>query len=387
MTIDAPSTRPADRDGDTTPQRTVRVGVVGLGKMGLSHLSMINAHPDVRVEAVVDSAGYLLDVLSKYTGMATFGSIDAMLAGTTVDAVVVATPTRLHTPMVRSLLDAGVDVFCEKPLSLSAADSEELTALAAAKGRVTQVGYHNRFVGAFREVKRLLDLGAIGRVTHLQAEAYGPVVLRGKGGTWRSDRNEGGGALYDYAAHPLDLMSWYAGEIEGVGGTVLESVFSASTEDQVYGTLYFADGVSGQLSVDWSDESFRKMTTQLTITGTAGRIHADRQECQVYLRDTAPEVPGYTRGWNVRYTTELTDPVWFYLRGEEYSAQLDYFVQSVLTRRTDGLNSFASARATDRALALLTADASAPRITAGDGSRPAPASPPARRPRFTWRRR
>ncbi|ANF31684.1 hypothetical protein A0130_08380 [Leifsonia xyli] len=193
MTIDAPSTRPADDTTADAPARTVRVGVIGLGKMGLSHLSMINAHPDVEVVAVVDAAGYMLDVLSKYTGLPGFGSIDAMLAGSDVDAVVVATPTKLHAPMVRALLEAGVDVFCEKPLSLTAADSEELTRLAADHGRVTQVGYHNRFVGAFREVKRLLDLGAIGRVTHLQAEAYGPVVLRGKGGTWRSDRNEGEG--------------------------------------------------------------------------------------------------------------------------------------------------------------------------------------------------
>ncbi|WP_285115398.1 Gfo/Idh/MocA family oxidoreductase [Leifsonia sp. fls2-241-R2A-40a] len=387
MTIDAPSTRPADDATAATPRRTVRLGVVGLGKMGLSHLSMINAHPDVQVEAVVDAAGYMLDVLGKYTGMATFPSIDAMLAATDLDAVLVATPTRLHAPMVRSLLEAGVDVFCEKPLSLTAADSEELAALAAERGRVTQVGYHNRFVGAFREVKRLLDLGAIGRVTHIQAEAYGPVVLRGKGGTWRSDRNEGGGALYDYAAHPLDLMTWYAGEVQGAGGTVLESVFSSSTEDQVYGTLFFGEGVSGQLSVDWSDESYRKMTTQLTISGTAGRIHADRQECQLYLRDTAPAIDGYTPGWNVRYTTELTDPVWFYLRGEEYSAQLDYFVQSVLQRRTDGLNSFASAAATDRALTLLTADASGTHTTTADGTHPATATAAAKSRRFPWRRR
>ena len=387
MTIDSPSTRPADEDLRPTPGRTVRLGVVGLGKMGLSHLSMINAHPGVRVEAVVDAAGYLLDVLSKYTGLATFGSIEAMLGQRDLDAVIIATPTKLHAPMVRSILEAGVDVFCEKPLSLTAADSAALAALAADTGRVTQVGYHNRFVGAFREVKRLLDLGAIGRVTHLQAEAYGPVVLRGKGGTWRSDRNEGGGALFDYAAHPLDLMTWYAGEVQGVGGTVLESVFSASTEDQVYGTLFFDQGISGQLSVDWSDESYRKMTTQLTISGTAGRIYADRQECRVYLRDTAPELDGYTRGWNVRYTTELTDPVWFYLRGEEYSAQLDYFVESVLARRTDGLNSFASAAATDRALSLLTADASAPRTTAGETGHPAPAATAAAGRRFPWRRR
>jgi predicted dehydrogenase len=350
----------------------IKVGVVGLGKMGLSHLSMIRAHPDVEVVAAVDSVGYVLDVLSKYTGLRTFGDLDAAIKAVDMDAVIIATPTRLHAPMVRAALEHGLDVFCEKPLTLSAAQSQELAALASERGRVSQVGYHNRFVGAFREVKRLLDAGAIGRVTHVQAEAYGPVVLKSKGSTWRSQRTEGGGCLYDYAAHPLDLLSWYFGAPTGVGGTVLGSVFSENTEDEVFGTLFYDGGLSGQISVNWSDESYRKMTTMITITGTAGRIHADRQEVQVYLRDTAILPVGYERGWNVKYTTELTDPVWFYLRGEEYSAQLDHFVTRVKSREIDGVNSFASAAVTDRVLELLTIDAAS-----GPSTTDAAVAPPA----------
>lgn len=337
----------------------IRVGVVGLGKMGMSHLSMIRAHPKVSVDAVVDSTEYILDVLAKYTGLRTFNSLDEAFGAVELDAVIIATPTRFHASMVRSVLERGVAVFCEKPLSLSSSDSIELSDLAARNGVVTQVGYHNRFVGAFREVKSLLDAGAIGRVTHAHAEAYGPVVLRPKGSTWRSQRAEGGGCLYDYAAHPLDLLTWYLGGPRGVGGTVLGSVFSESTEDEVFGTLYYDGGLSAQVSVNWSDESYRKMTTQVTLTGTAGKIKADRQECQVYLRDTAPPVAGYRPGWNVKYTTELTEPQWFYLRGEEYSAQLDHFVDRVESREPAGENQFASAAITDRVLELLTIDAAA----------------------------
>ena len=78
------------------------------------------------------------------------------------------------------------------------------------------------------------------------------------------------------------------------------------------------------------------MTTRIMIWGSTGRIFADRQECQVYLREDAPLPPGYQPGWNVRYTTELTEPVWFYLRGEEYSAQIDHFVNGsgTATRRS-----------------------------------------------------
>lgn len=363
----------------------IRVGVVGLGKMGLSHLAMVRAHPHVTVAGVTDSTGYILDVLGKYTGLRTFGSIEGMLDEAELDAVIIATPTNFHARMVETVVERGVHVFCEKPLSLSADDSERLVIQAQRHRVVSQVGYHNRFVGTFREVERLLGVQAIGRMTHIRAEAYGPVVLRSRASTWRSNKSEGGGCLYDYAAHPLNLMTWYAGRPCAVGGTVLGSVFSENTDDEVYSTLYFGDGVTGQLSVNWSDDSYRKMTTSVTITGTHGKIHADRQEMQVYLRADAPNVDGYSRGWTSKYTTELTDNVWFYLRGEEYSAQLDYFVESVQRRRVDGINSFASALVTDSALTMLTTDAAGRQMaTMGIGPVASP-SGPVKKGRFGWR--
>jgi predicted dehydrogenase len=337
----------------------ISVGVVGLGKMGISHLSMLRAHPDVTVAGVCDTSGYLLSVLGKYTGLATFSTMEAMLDAVELDAVAICTPSLLHADQVRAALRRGLHVFCEKPLCLDPADSRELARMAAERGVVTQVGYHNRFVGAFQEVKRLLDAGAIGTVTHALAEAYGPVVLKPKGGTWRTQRTAGGGCLYDYAAHPIDLLSWYFGEPLGVGGTMLGRVFSRETDDEVASTVYFPGNLSAQLSVNWSDESQRKMTTKITAWGTRGRIYADRQEVQVYLREGAEPPAGYTTGWNVRYTTGLTRPVWFYVRGEEYSAQLDAFVRRVAEGRTAGENTFASAAVADAVIAAMVTDAEA----------------------------
>lgn len=359
----------------------LKVAVVGLGKMGMSHHAMINAHPEVSVDAVCDSTGYVLDILNKYTGVATYTDFDAMLREVPLDAIIIATPSSLHAKMVRAALEKGLHVFCEKPFCLATKDGAELTQFAREKGLVTQVGYHNRFVGAFREVKRLLDTGVIGEVTHVLAEAYGPVVLRPKGATWRTQRSEGGGCLYDYAAHPLNLVTWFFGQPYGVGGTVLNSVFSKETDDEVVGTLFYEDGKNAQVSVNWSDESFRKMTTKISIWGKAGRIYADRQECQVFLRDTARIPEGYTQGWNVRYTTELTDEVWFYIRGEEYSAQLDYFVQAVKNKQTDNVNSFASALETDRVIAMMIADADKGAPTQADD---ATTSGPKRKKRFLF---
>jgi predicted dehydrogenase len=355
------------------PSKTLRVGVVGLGKMGLSHHALLHAHPDVEAVAC-DSSRFITGVLEKDTAVAAYSDYEQMLREAELDAVVIATPSSAHGPMVRAALDRGLHVFCEKPLTLDAEESEGLAEIAEQRGLVNQVGYHNLFVGAFREVRKLLDAKAIGEVTHVFGEAYGPVVLKPKGGTWRSRRTEGGGCLYDYAAHVINLMNWYAGAPIGVGGTVLPKVFSADTDDASFSTLYFPDAKTGQLSVYWSDESYRKMTTRITIWGTAGRIFADRQECQVYLRDTAEIPDGYERGWNVRYTTELTDPVWFYLRGEEYSAQIEAFVEQVKAGEATGYNGFRSAAETDRTIAMMVADSeTGPSVVPGQASEaPAP---------------
>ncbi len=223
----------------------IRVGVVGMGKMGLSHLSVINAHPGVEVVGICDNTKYVLDVLGKYTGLATFTDYEKMLDAVTLDAVLIATPSSLHGPMVRAALDRGLHVFCEKPFCLDVAEGAELAALATAKGLVCQVGYHNRFIGAFKEVKRLVDAGAIGRVTHVLAEAYGAVVTKPKGSSWRTQRAQGGGCLYDYAAHPINLVTWLFGAPQAVTGAALVPVFSAETDDQVYGTLRWDGGLTG----------------------------------------------------------------------------------------------------------------------------------------------
>lgn len=341
----------------------IKVGIVGLGKMGLSHLALFNAHPDVEVTGICDSTGYLLSVLEKYTGLHAYPDLEAMLKGADLDAVVICTPSALHAAMVRTVLDRGLHVFCEKPFCLDPAESDQLASLAHDRSLVTQVGYHYRYVGAFAEVKRLIDAGALGQVTHVLAEAYGPVVLKPQGSTWRSQKGLGGGSLYDYAAHPLNLVNWYLGETRRAGGTVLNPVFSAETDDEVFSTLFFDPAqpgrppVTAQLSVSWSDESQRKMTTKVTVWGTQGRVFADRQEIQVYLRAGAALPDGYVDGWNVKYTTELTEEVWFYLRGEEYSAQVDDFVSRIGAGKLEGINSFESAAATDRAIAMMINDA------------------------------
>jgi scyllo-inositol 2-dehydrogenase (NADP+) len=335
----------------------IRVALLGLGKMGLSHCAIINTHPDVELVAVCDTAEYLLNMLGKYSRLKTYTNYRKLLAAEKLDAVFVATPSRFHAEMVRAALDAGLHVFCEKPFCLDAAESARLADLAERKGLTNQVGYHYRFVATFHELKRLLDSGMLGPLHHIRAEAYGPVVLRPKGRSWRTSKSEGGGCLHDYASHAIDLANYLVGRPQAVGGTIVNRLFSEDVEDEVYTNFFYADGLSGQIAANWSDESHRKMSTKVSVWGKNGKIVADRQELQIYLRDESHAPADFTKGWNTRYTTDLTDPVWFYLRGEEYSSQVDHFIEAIREGRQTTRSSFRSAADVDLLAAAILRDA------------------------------
>jgi predicted dehydrogenase len=359
----------------------IRIALIGLGKMGLSHHAIINSHPDATLVAVCDPVTYVLDVLNKYTGIRGYTDYLSLLEEQRPDAVFIATPSRFHGEMVAAALERNIHVFCEKPFCLDLAEGERLAQMAESRGLVNQVGYHNRFVAAFEEARHMVASGILGDIHHVKAEAYGPVVLRPKGSTWRASKNQGGGCLYDYACHGIDLINFIIGKPESVGGTALNRVFSADVEDEVYSTFFYADGKTAQIAANWSDESFRKMSSKVTIWGRNGKIIADRQEVQVYLRKQPERECALAVGWNTLYTTALTKEVWFYLRGEEYSAQVDHFIQCIKQGTSATRSSFRSAHETDQIAGMMIEDATRPR----SDQRPPPEPQPVSEERSGWR--
>jgi predicted dehydrogenase len=330
----------------------IKVAIIGAGKMGISHLAILGAHPGVEVVGVCDTSKMINDFLSKYGKFDCFTDYQKMVNEVKPDAVVVAVPTKFHYPVIKYLLEKKISVFAEKPFCLNSVQGQELVELAARQQVVNQVGYHNKFIGTFSEVKKIINSGALGNIYHFVGEAYGPVVIKAKQDTWRSDPLEGGGCLLDYASHVIDLINDLLAPVKSVKGSLLKSIYSNNVEDAVYSLLELSNGVSGVLSVNWSDETYRKMSTTVTIIGTKGKIVSDANELKVFLKD-ASGLKGYTKGWNVSYITDLTDEVDFYLRGEEYSAQIDYFVNAVAGGVPNSINTFQSAWYTDNAIELI----------------------------------
>jgi predicted dehydrogenase len=334
----------------------IRAGIIGLGKMGISHCSILGAHPGVQLVAVCDSSSLVLEAFKKYSQYQCFSDFRKMIDTCSLHCVLIASPTKVHSEMVSYALNNSLHVFCEKPFSLDPSEGMKLAAQAKLLGLVNQVGYHNRFIATFNELKRLLESKILGSVYHFTAESYGPVVLKERGGTWRSEKNQGGGCLYDYASHTIDLVSYLFTTPVSVSGTNLKRIFSKDVEDAVYCTLALQNGLTGQLAVNWSDDTYRKMSTQITVIGKEGKIVADATELKIYLKDDNKQV-GLSRGWTTKSITDLTENVNFYLRGEEYSAQIDHFIECILNLNIHSRSSFESATTTDHVISLLLKNA------------------------------
>jgi predicted dehydrogenase len=330
-------------------------GIIGLGKMGISHAAIVSPHPSVEMVAVCDTSSIVLDVFRKFGKVKLYTDYIKMLDNESLDFVIIATPTRLHYPMVKYALEKNVNVFCEKPFCLNPFEGEELMNLALAKGLVNQVSYHNQFVGTFRELKRLIRAGILGDLVHFTGEAYGSVITNEKGGTWRSDPDEGGGCLLDYASHVINLIQEVISRPVAVEGSMLKKIYSEAVDDAVYSMLKLESGLSGVLLVNWCDDTYRKMSTSITVYGKNGKIICDATELKIFLKEGNRE-ENLEKGWNMKYITEFAIPVDFYLRGEEYSAQIDHFIKCVMSRKQSEINSFEQALHTDKVIELIIED-------------------------------
>ncbi|MEO9070400.1 MAG: Gfo/Idh/MocA family oxidoreductase [Ginsengibacter sp.] len=333
----------------------LRAGIIGLGKMGISHCAILGAHPEVTLVAVCDTSTLVTDAFKKYSKYECFTDYKKMIDKMNLEAIIIASPTKFHGEMVKYALEKNIHVFCEKPFALDPNEGKKLSQLAKKLNLVNQVGYHNRFIGTFNEAKKLLSSNILGEIYHFSGESYGPVVLKEKGGTWRSEKDEGGGCLYDYASHTIDLINFLLGKPSKVAGTQLKYIFSKDVEDAVYSNMVLDNGLSGQLSVNWSDETYRKMSTQITIIGKKGKIVADATELKIFLKEDNPTF-GFSKGWTVKDVTSLTPKVNFYLRGEEYSSQIDHFIECIISKNLKNKSSFESASQTDEVIQLLLKD-------------------------------
>ncbi|MCE5301706.1 MAG: Gfo/Idh/MocA family oxidoreductase [Planctomycetaceae bacterium] len=220
----------------------LRFAVIGAGRLGGFHAQKLAARKDVALTAIVDPVPSARQRVAEACGATALPDFDAVL--NQLDAVIVATPTRLHYDVVRRCIEAGVHTFVEKPICPTVAESSHLVDLARMHNVVLQVGHVERFNPAFEAV-----------ASQVSAPKYIEAV-RTSGFTFRSTDV---GAVLDLMIHDIDLVLSLVGgplrKVDALGVSVV-----GGHEDAVNARLEFECGCVATLSASRvSPESVRRM--------------------------------------------------------------------------------------------------------------------------------
>jgi predicted dehydrogenase len=191
------------------------------------HLPGLAARDDVELAALCGrDRAHAQSVADKFSIPHVFADWREMIAHEKLDGLAIAAPNRLHHPITLAAMDAGLDVICEKPLALNAAQAHEMLARAAARNRKHLVMFDHRAMPAARRAKELIDTGFVGRVFHILATyQHASYIDPARPFAWRMNKAESGtGVLGDLGAHIIDLTRWWVGEFARVAGHL--TVFS-----------------------------------------------------------------------------------------------------------------------------------------------------------------
>ena len=201
----------------------LRIGIVGLGFMGKMHFRCYKSNTNVEVTVICDADAKQLQNSSRVVGnisgaeddldlsnIALYSDLSKMLAEEKLDALSIASPTFLHASQTIEALNAGVHVFCEKPMALNSGDCREMAEVAKQSGKTLQIGHCIRFWPEYVQAKEIIDSQKYGKVL---AATFQRLSLTP---TWSWDNcfldgKRSGGAMLDLHIHDTDYVQYVFG--------------------------------------------------------------------------------------------------------------------------------------------------------------------------------
>ncbi|TYL37170.1 gfo/Idh/MocA family oxidoreductase [Natronococcus pandeyae] len=247
----------------TTPRTDIRTGIVGLGNIGRYHaerlrdldVSLIGGM-DVAAEARTRFARrYDVDVYDDHHEL-----YDA------VDAVIITTPNKYHEEYAVDAFDRDLNVLLEKPLAHSLESAERIASAATESDGYCMVGFNNRFANTVQIVNNRIEQGALGDVSHVEANYVRRRGIPGRGSWFTRRKIAGGGALIDLGVHAIDLALYLldyptVAEVNGVARGEF-----GSREEYAYLDMWGDDAGPAGFDVDDSASAFIRTADDRTIS-------------------------------------------------------------------------------------------------------------------------
>ncbi len=276
-------------------ERTLRLGIIGCGKIAPFHAEAVSSIPNAQMVACCDADPDRARAFAERFSIETAtDSLDTFFARGQLDAALVCTPHPAHEKLVVACAEASVNVLCEKPIALRLDEADRMIAATDAAGVAFGVIFQRRFWPSAQRIRRAIDDGLMGKLTFGSASSllwrpqsyFGADPWRGKWAT------EGGGVMMNQAVHTIDLLQWFMGPATEVYGRIATLRHGAyiDVEDTVAATVTFASGALG---------SIQALTTIDPEFGYRVSIHGDNGATA-----SIHEIPEGTQGVNDVWTFE-----------------------------------------------------------------------------------
>jgi predicted dehydrogenase/glycosyltransferase involved in cell wall biosynthesis len=188
-----------------------RIGFIGAGGIAQRHLGVLETFEDVAVTALADVEFDRAQAAAQRFGARAFESFRDMLDADEFEAIYVCVPPFAHGEIEEELIARGLPFFVEKPLSLDLETAEDIASHVAAKGLVTAVGYHWRYLDTVEEARRILAANPAQLVSGYWLDMTPPPRW-----WWKADRS--GGQMVEQTTHIIDLARYLVGDVTEVFG-------------------------------------------------------------------------------------------------------------------------------------------------------------------------
>jgi predicted dehydrogenase len=294
-----------------------RVGFLGTGWIGRHRMQAMIETGAIEAAAICDPSDECAAEAAKLApGAQRVGSLDKMLAEG-VDGVVIATPSALHAEQAIRALDAGVAVFCQKPLGRNAGEVEAVLGVARRANRLLGVDLSYRHTAAMTAIRDLIRSGELGQVFTADLvfhNAYGP------GNAWFYDpKLSGGGCLIDLGVHLVDLALWLLDfpEVVAVHGRTLKegrAPAADEVEDFALGEIELAKGTTVRIACSWNLSAGQDADIHASFYGTKGgaEIRNEKGSFFDFVTDRfsgrdRERIAGYPDAWGGRAAAEWVE--------------------------------------------------------------------------------
>ena len=224
----------------------MRLGLIGLGRIGSFHAETLSKLPAVDTLVVTDAVPGVITSVAERVGAEAADS-PASLISSGVDAIVIAAATTAHTQLIRAGVEAGIPVFCEKPLSADLSEAVAIARYVTGSGVPVQIGYPRRFDPAFVAARAAVAAGELGWVHTVRSTTLDPApapraYIEGSGGIFR-----------DCSVHDFDTVRWVTGrevvEVYATGSARGDDFFAEFGDVATAQTLLtFDDGATAVVS-------------------------------------------------------------------------------------------------------------------------------------------